>query len=94
MPEGLIKFLPPAFRGQFIPARYGQDHRFIHPGCIFAEKLVLENGPPTLPTSLKLRWSKKASEDKSRVAFPVFTEQVHLSLMISEVLGSSKKKLD
>lgn len=38
------------------------------PGCIFSEKLVLENGPPSLQPSLKLRLSKKASEDKRRVA--------------------------
>jgi hypothetical protein len=39
-------------------------------GCIFAEKIVLENGFPSLPTSPPgewIHWSMKSLEDKRRV---------------------------
>jgi site-specific DNA recombinase len=61
-------------------------------GCIFSEKLVFEKGPPTLPPSLKLRRSKKASEDNRRVATTPFTEPIQVLFKIAKVLQGCKNK--
>jgi len=54
-------------------------------GCTFSKKLVLKKCPPSLPPSLKLRWSKKASEDKRRDATIPFTLPILVILNASEI---------